>query len=95
MRKREDRRFTQEYVAERIGMTGANLSRIESGEIPYTQDTIEALADLLNVEVATILTRHPEDPHPIWEIWDRTTPNQREQILEHAQVIVKRGHSRA
>jgi transcriptional regulator with XRE-family HTH domain len=44
---RHHRGLTQERLADRVGMTGGNLSKIENGNTGYTQATLEALADAL------------------------------------------------
>lgn len=44
---REHRGLTQEQLASRLETSVASISRIESGNQPYTQDVLEALADAL------------------------------------------------
>lgn len=53
--------MTLEALAEAVGTTKANLSRIETGKQGYTQDGLEAIADALGTHTATLLTRGPVD----------------------------------
>lgn len=58
---REFRGLSQEELAERIDSTKTSISRIESLETGYTQDTLEAIADALGTHPANLLTRLPND----------------------------------
>lgn len=67
---REFRHISQEEAADRVGMSRSNLSKIESGEVPYNQDLIERLAEAYGCELADLLTRDPnEKPRiPIFDL---------------------------
>lgn len=84
--------LTQEALAERLNMSAANLSRVETGRQPYTQDLLEALADALRTDPASLLMRNPNDPEAIWTIWDQAKPGQRRQIVEIAKTLLKTGN---
>lgn len=60
---REALELSQEDVADRMGTSGASVSRVENGETPYTQDWLEALSDALGVSEPDLLTRDPRDPN--------------------------------
>jgi transcriptional regulator with XRE-family HTH domain len=82
---RKHRGLTLEQLAERLHMNKGALSRIERGERPYTQDFLEAVADILQCEPVDILIRDPSEPDSVWSIWDRISPPQRDtarRILE-------------
>lgn len=72
-------------------MAAATLSRIETGKLPYTQDFLEMAADAYGTDIVSLLIRDPTDADAIWSIWDQAKPAQRQQIVEHAKVIVKTG----
>jgi DNA-binding Xre family transcriptional regulator len=74
-RWREYRKLTQDKLVEMTGMSKATISRIENGRSPYTQDTLEALAEALGATPAELLTRDPYDPEGIWGVWDRLRGN--------------------
>lgn len=86
---REERDKTLEYLADKIGITHASLSRIERGLQPYSQAILEAIASELSTDVPSLLTRDPADPEAIWSIWDQAKPGERKMIVDIAKTIVK------
>jgi transcriptional regulator with XRE-family HTH domain len=88
---REYRGLTLEQLASRLGTTHASLSRVERGLQPYNQPLLEALANALQTEVASLLMRNPSDPDGIWSIWDQARPAERRQIVEIAKTLMKTG----
>lgn len=66
---REFRELTLERLAARIddAMSAGNLSRLERGLIPYSQETLERIAAALDVEVADLFDRSP--PNKDLEEW--------------------------
>lgn len=91
---REWRRYrglTIEKLAERIGSSQPNLSKIERGLVPYSQEMLEALAVELRCEPADLIVRDPSDPDGIWSIWESLAPEQRAQIVAIAKTFKKAG----
>ena len=88
---REHRGLTQEQLAGRLETSVASISRIESGTQPYTQDTLEALADALQTDVASLLMRNPKDEEAIWSLWERAKPGERRMIEDIARTVTKTG----
>lgn len=88
---REHRKLTLEQLAERVGTTHATLSRVERGLTPYSQPMLEALAEELMTDPASILMRDPTDPEGIWSVWDQAKPGQRAIIVDLAKTITKTG----
>jgi transcriptional regulator with XRE-family HTH domain len=88
---RQSRGLTLQQLANRIGITHASLSRIERGLQPYSQPLLEALADALQTEPASLLMRNPTDPEGIWSIWDQAKPGERRQIVEIAKTLIRTG----
>ncbi|WP_456015376.1 helix-turn-helix domain-containing protein [Methylorubrum populi] len=86
---RKYRDLTLAGVGAEIGMDGTNLGRIEKGEVPYSQDLLEVLADLYGCEVSDLLVRDPSDPEGIWSIWDQAKPAMRQQIVRVARALVE------
>jgi len=86
---RKHRHLTQGQLAERIGTSHTNLSRIERGETGYSQGFLEAAADALGTDPASILMRDPSDPEGLWSVWDQVQPAQRRQIVEIAKALIK------
>lgn len=93
---REHRALTLEQVVERlrelheIGLTKTSLSRIERGLQPYSQPILEALADALETEPASLLMRNPVDPDAIWSIWDQVRPVDRPVAIEQLKALARR-----
>src|SRR5215470_14713063 len=88
---RKHRGLTLEQMADRLDMTSSHLSMLERGQRGYTQETLEAVAEALQTDVASLLMRDPDDPEAIWSIWDHAKPAQRKQIVEIAKTLVKTG----
>jgi transcriptional regulator with XRE-family HTH domain len=88
---REHRGLTQEQLAGRLDTSVASISRIESGTQPYTQDVLEALAEALMTDPASLLMRNPADPDAIWSIWDQAKSGERQLIEELARSVIKTG----
>lgn len=57
---RKERGLTQEQLAERIGMSVSSVSQIETGKQGFTDGTLMAFADALNVEPGDLLSRDPK-----------------------------------
>lgn len=53
---RELRNFTQEKVAEHLGLSVAGYSRIERGEVKITLDKLEAISALLGLQTSDLLS---------------------------------------
>lgn len=88
---REFRGLTQEQLADRLETSVPSISRLESGTQPYTQDTLEALAEALSTDPASLLMRDPSNPEAIWSLWDRAKQGERQLIEELARSVVKTG----
>lgn len=86
---RERANLTQYQLAELIGTNPGNLSRVETGKQPYTQDMLESVAAVLKVAPAALIAQDPNDPTGIWEIWGKATQDQRAQIADLARVVTK------
>lgn len=85
------RGLTLERAAERFDMSGAQLSRVENGKSPYTQDFLELAAEAYLTDVASLLMRNPEAPEALWSIWDHAKPGERRMIEDLARTVVKTG----
>lgn len=88
---REYRTLTLEQLAERVEMTASYLSMLERGQRGYTQDTLEALAEALQTDAASLLMRDPTDDEAVWSIWEIAKPGERKMIVDIAKTITKTG----
>jgi transcriptional regulator with XRE-family HTH domain len=81
---REWRKFhnlNQERLADRVGITQAYLSKLETGKAEYTQSLLEALAEALRCEPADLIMRPPEADQDIRLVWSQLSPDKRKQAL--------------
>lgn len=74
-------------LASNLKITGASLSRIERGLQPYSQATLEAIADALGCDPADLLVRDPTQDQMIWSLWDKLSQAQRRQAVRLIQAI--------
>lgn len=52
---RREKDFSQEYVAEQLGITQSHYSKVERGEVEITMSKLLQLAKLFEVEVKDLL----------------------------------------
>jgi transcriptional regulator with XRE-family HTH domain len=88
---RQHRNLTLEQLAERLEMTASHLSMLERGQRGYAQDTLEAIAEALQTDAASLLVRNPNDPEAIWSVWEQAKPGERRQIVEIAKTLIRTG----
>ena len=74
-------------LAGNLKLAGASLSRIERGLQPYTQATLEAIADALACEPADLLMRDPTQDQMIWSLWDKLSEAKRRQAVKIMQAL--------
>jgi transcriptional regulator with XRE-family HTH domain len=86
---REFRELSVESLGEAIEMSGATVSRIETGKQPYTQPVIERIADVLGVEVATLLTTAPaRGSRALFDTLARATPDELAKLAVVAEALI-------
>lgn len=86
---RLSRGLTLEQLADRIGMQASALSYLERGQSAYTQGTLEALAEALGTDPASLIIRNPSEDNAIWSLWDNASPAEKQQITEVVKVLRK------
>lgn len=72
-----------------VEISEGQLSRIENGKSPYAQDLLEAIADVLRTEPASLIMRDPSRQE-FWSIYDTLSPVQRQQVVEYADFIKRK-----
>lgn len=91
---RKHRQYTQEELAELVGVTTSSISQLETGAQGFTDSTLVALADALACEPWDLLMRNPLDQDAPWSIWDsvkKTPPAQRAAIVAVVETMLKTG----
>lgn len=85
---RKHRGMTLEQAADAAGMTAGNLSAMERGAQGYTQDGLEALADVYRTSTGWLLDVDPTKDDAIMPIWERAKPTDRDKIVDIAKTII-------
>lgn len=86
---REHRGKTLEEVGEAVGLSHAQLGRIERRLQKYNQELLERLADLYQTDAASLIMRDPKNPDAMWSLWDQAKEGQRLEIEKYAEFVVK------
>ena len=95
---REFRGMTQDTAIEHLDWSQSKMSRLEAGTTPYSQDDLEAAAEVYQCTVADILTRNPltaisdDASTPAWTMQDvrphiNTVTRAMVQILYEREAI--------
>jgi transcriptional regulator with XRE-family HTH domain len=95
---RQKRRLSLRKLADRLLnpdgtaiISYASLGRIEQGVQPYSQEALEAIADALQTDVGSLLTRDPSDDEAIHTIWQRIPTAQRNAALAMLKGLAETG----
>jgi transcriptional regulator with XRE-family HTH domain len=86
---REYRGFTLEQAGEAVGISHAQLGRIERRLQKYNQELLERLADLYKTTPASLIMRDPTDEDAIWSLWDQAQEAEREDTTKYLEFRVK------
>ena len=78
---RRHRQLSQAVLGAELGISKASVSRIERCVQPYTQDILEAIADVLGTEPAILLSCRPEESDTLFSVWERIPKAGRRQAL--------------
>ena len=79
---RKYRGYTQEELAEIVGVTAPSISQLEKSKQGFTDSTLEAFATALNCNPGDLLMRNPLDETAPWSIWDQIPLVDRPQALK-------------
>jgi transcriptional regulator with XRE-family HTH domain len=86
---RKKRDMTLEDLAGALDMTASHFSMLERGQRGYTQETLEAIADVLGTSTAALLTRNPLNESEEWSLWEHAKPAERRLALELLKTVRK------
>lgn len=85
---REDREITLEEAGEAVGLSHAQLSRIEQGHQEYKQGLVLKLAKLYETDTVSLLERDPRDARAIWSAVAKANEDQLKDIEKYAEFVV-------
>lgn len=91
---RKHRGFTQEELADLVGVTASTISQLETGKQGFSDTTLLALAEALSCEPGDLLMRNPLDKDAPWSIWDnvkKAPVSMRQQIVTVVEAMLKTG----
>ncbi len=88
---RKFRGYTQEQLAEMVGLSAPGISQLETGKQGFTDSTLEVLAEALACRPGDLLMRNPLDDESVWSIWDHIDEADRPQVLRVLQTYAKDG----
>jgi transcriptional regulator with XRE-family HTH domain len=87
---REDRGITLEEAGEAVGLSHAQLSRIETGHQEYKQSLVLKLAKLYKIDPISLLDRDPNDPRAIWSYVAKASDDQIKDLEKYADFLLGR-----
>lgn len=76
---RQLRDFSLEYVAANVPMDKGNLSKVERGLLPYNQEMLERLGDILGTDPGNLVSRDPTKEGKVIDLVQRLDSAQLEQ----------------
>lgn len=85
---RKKSRMTLEQAGEVVGLSHAQLGRIERRLQPYNQELLEALADLYGTSPASLIMRDPSK-EGFWSLWDQAQEGERDDTTKFLEYRVK------
>lgn len=80
--------MTLEEAAEKAGMTAGNLSAMERGTQGFTQDGLEALADVYRANPGWLLDVDPKKQEDIFAIWESAKSADRQRIIDISKTLI-------
>jgi transcriptional regulator with XRE-family HTH domain len=84
---REHRGLTQEQLADRLGTSKGQVSKLETGKKKWDEVWVAKCADALNLSDQMAIFRHPDTPTAD-ELLRLATPEQREQAARVIRAII-------
>lgn len=82
--------WTQEQLAERVGVTPGTISQLELGRINYTQPLLERLAIEFRCRPGDLLNVDPTVDKAMWSIWETLDVPARNQVAEIASTFQRK-----
>jgi transcriptional regulator with XRE-family HTH domain len=87
---RKAKGLTQQKLADRSGVARTQIAKFETGaRVPDLAD-LEFLAGALGVKPVDLVGRPPDDPARLLSLHDELDPEQREELAEIAELMLRR-----
>jgi transcriptional regulator with XRE-family HTH domain len=88
-RRRLELNYSQEELADRIGVAHTTISRLERGEISFTQETLYDLAVALSCDPGEFVTRADDQAARALTILAQTPPDRRGLALDLLRSVAE------
>lgn len=83
--------YSLEYVSSNVPMDKGNLSKVERGLLPYNQEMLERLGDILGTEPGNLISRDPTKDGKVIDLVQRLNASQLEQAERVLQAMFRDG----
>lgn len=88
---RQAKGFSLEHVAHNVPMDKGNLSKVERGLLPYNQEMLERLGEILGTEAGNLISRDPSKEGKVIDLVQRLTENELAQAERVLSAMFKAG----
>ena len=88
---REARKLKQRHLAEAANCSIATISRLETGRVPYGQETLELIAKFLDCTPADLLTRGPEPANELDNLVSQLSAAQKPTVARFMRAFLEEG----
>jgi transcriptional regulator with XRE-family HTH domain len=83
--------MTATALSKRVNLSKSQISKIERGIEPYTQDTLEAIAEALGEHPACLISHEPHEAGPIAILRSIPPGPRRERVMRILRAAVENG----
>lgn len=88
---RQEKGFSLEHVALNVPMDKGNLSKVERGLLPYNQEMLERLGEILGTDAGNLISRDPTKEGKVIDLVQRLSENELEQAERVLSAMFKAG----
>ena len=88
---RQAKGLSLEFVAHNVPMDKGNLSKVERGHLPYSQEMLERLAEILGTEAGNLVSRDPTKEGKVLDLVQRLNERDREKVVAYIEGLQASG----
>lgn len=86
---RQRKGYSLEYLAHNVPMDKGNLSKVERGLLPYNQEMLERIANILGTDPGNLINRDPTKEGRVIDLVQRLNQAQLEQAERVLEAMFK------
>lgn len=79
--------MTQEELAERVGMSVGNISKLEQSKQGFSDMGLQAIAAVLDCSPGQLLMVNPLRDGAMWSLWEAASQGDRLKIIDMSKII--------